>query len=43
MQDGWIALLRASVRGHHETVYILLKHGADVNAKDKVGRIHTYN
>ena len=38
MQDGWTPLLRASVRGHHETVKALVKHGADVDARNKVSR-----
>ena len=30
--------MRASVRGHHETVEVLLAHKADINAKDNVSR-----
>ena len=33
-----MSLSLASYVGHHETVEVLLVHGADVNAKDKVSR-----
>ena len=36
MQNGCSSLTLASLRGHHETVEVLLKYGADANAKDKI-------
>ena len=38
MQDGDTPLTRASNKGHHETVEVLVTHKADVNAKGKVSR-----
>ena len=31
-------LIQASEEGHHEIVEVLLKHKADINAKNKVSR-----
>ena len=36
LQDGWTALMRASVSGHKECVNVLLDMGAEVNMQDKV-------
>ena len=36
MQNGCTPLTLASLRGRHETVEVLLKHGADANVKDKI-------
>ena len=38
--NGWSALMRASAYhgGHLATVQCLLKHGADINIRDKKGR-----
>ena len=38
MQNGDTPLARSSYNGHHETVEVLLTHGANVNAKVKVSR-----
>ena len=38
MQDGWTLLTLASYKGNHKTVEVLLKHGADINAKTCVSR-----
>ena len=35
-QDGWTALMRASLLGHMECVKVLLDRGADVNMQNKV-------
>ena len=39
IQDGITALMVAVQNGHREVVELLLKHGADVNAKDKVRNV----
>ena len=33
-QDGWTALMKASVEGHMECVKVLLDRGADVNMQE---------
>ena len=38
IQAGWTPLTRASVRGHCETVEVLLKVKADANIKDNVSQ-----
>ena len=35
-QWGWTALHSAALEGHHETCQILIKHGASVDAQEKV-------
>ena len=35
-QDGHTALMEAGLRGHSETVRVLVQHGADLNVQDKV-------
>ena len=35
--DGWTALMLATLYNHAETAELLLKHGADVNAKNNDG------
>ena len=35
-QDGHTALMWAALRGHSETVRVLVQHGADLNVQDKV-------
>jgi|GEM_PF-2365874 len=37
ISSGVTALITASVRGHLDTVQVLLEHGADVNAQDNTG------
>jgi ankyrin repeat protein len=37
VQNGQTALIIASAKGHTATVEVLLKAGADKDAKDKVG------
>ena len=39
IQDGWTALMAAAQNGHREVVELLLQHGADANAKDKVRNV----
>ena len=39
IQYGWTALYIAAQNGHREVVELLLQHGADVNAKDKVRNV----
>ena len=39
LQDGWIALMMASVAGHMECVQVLLDKGADVNMQGKVSGV----
>ena len=39
IQDGWTALKAAARNGHREVVELLIQHGADVNAKDKVRNV----
>ena len=36
LQDGWTPLIWSANEGHLEVAQELLKHGADVNAKEKV-------
>ena len=36
LQDGWTALMKASVAGKVECVKVLLDRGAEVNMQDKV-------
>ena len=36
LQDGWTALMKASVAGQVEGVKVLLDRGAEVNMHDKV-------
>ena len=36
IQDGWTALQRASIRGHHKVVEVLLRSGANPNIQNKV-------
>ena len=36
IQDGWTALMKASVYGHVECVKILLERGAQANTQNKV-------
>ena len=38
---GKTSLMKAAMRGRTETVKILLEHGADINTKDKDGKLHT--
>ena len=35
-QDGWTALTLASMEGRTDVVEVLIKHGADVNARTEV-------
>ena len=39
IQEGPTALMRASMKGHTTVIELLLQHGADVNAKDKVRNV----
>ena len=39
LQDGQTALMDAAQNGHREVVELLIKHGADVNAKDEVRNV----
>jgi len=36
VQNGWTVLLYASIRGHTAIVQVLLRAGADKEARDKV-------
>ena len=36
-QDGWTALMLASLEGRTDIVELLIKHNADVNAREEVG------
>ena len=38
-QDDWTALMFASDKSHTAVVELLLKHGADVHAKDEVNNV----
>jgi len=38
LKDGYTALMSAALKGHDKSLAILLKHGANVNARDKSGR-----
>ena len=40
IQDGWTALMLASLNGRTDIVELLIKHNADVNARTKVS-LHT--
>ena len=40
-QDGWTALMVASEKGRTDVVKLLIKHNADVNAREEV-RLHIY-
>ena len=39
IQNDWTALMNAAYNGHREVVELLIQHGADVNAKDKVRNV----
>ena len=41
IQDGKTALRKASIRGHHKIVELLLKAGANPDLQDKVSREHS--